>query len=139
MWLFLYQIYSSFRIFKVNGVNFQAQPIFRRFYDRGYCIFEKKSMNLTRPGKVYSWKPGNLFFMHVLFVKFCEMLLIEYIFCYWFKISKIRRSCNMVNMSKKWQKIWSHVLSYTFLKCFLYSICLGKLYLLRFSFWHFCK
>ena len=44
----------------------------------------------------------------------------KHIFCYSFDISKIRESCNIVTMSKNWGNIWSHVISYTFLRWLLY-------------------
>ena len=63
--------------------------------------------NITQ-GKVYSYRPSLCMFF---FAKFGEMLLMKGIFCYWFESSEVRGSCNIVNMSKNWQKIQLHAKS----------------------------
>ena len=64
-------------------------------------------MNLTRPLPKAKFILKNMIIcsLCIFFVKFGEMVLMKRIFCYWFEMSKIRESCNIVNMSKNWQKI----------------------------------
>ena len=121
----------------VNGVNFQAKPIFRGFSDRGYSIFEKNFTHYTLPKAKFILKNMVICSLCMLFIKSGEMLFIKRY--NWFEIYKMRGTCNIVNMSKNWRKIWSHEICYTCLKYFLYLRCLGKWYILPFSFWHFCK
>ena len=130
MWLILQQIYPSLRIFQLNGVNFQAQSIFRGFSDECYYRL-KKSIKFTRStntAKILLMTQVNCR-LYILFTIVGLQRLMNHNFAKIFKLPKSRGhvlSLNVKNSVKNTnsdylQGIFQHLKKS---KCFLILICI---------------